>query len=171
MFIKSLNGIQASILAPTILQSRQNSPVQHLWPSLLWAVLMCTNQFKWKSRYPGLLPQGAKLQCLRWRWRVSGTQMQIQPPLWDETCTCKGLCLFVSAKIQPVCAHTRPWLLLCFLKHGQMHFLWVYGSKLTALPLQWGPRSKAVPAEDSAAIAVLLGIWSATYFKNASCAF
>lgn len=166
MFIKSLKGIQPSILAPTILQRRQIllcSTCDPVYSELCWCVLTSSN------KNPDTLGccSGCKPAVSEVKG-VSGTQMQIPPPLWDVTCTCKEFCFFVSVKLQPgMCTykmaeetekHLRPWLLLCFLKHGQLHFLWFYGSKLIAVPLQWGPCSKAVPAEGSAAIAVLLEI-------------
>lgn len=114
MFIKSLNGIQPSILAPTILQSRQ-IPLYSTcdipeWPSLLWAVLMCINQLSWKSWHPGrlLLPQAANLQGLRWRvWVGHRHKYSHHYGMWPVLAR-SSTCLW-QLKYSLVCAHTK-WL-------------------------------------------------------------
>lgn len=126
-----------------------------------------------------LLPQAANLQCLRWRvWVGHRCKYSHHCGMWPAL-TRSSACLY-QLKYSLACAHTK-WLknwetpkaltIYVFFKTWPAAFLQVFGSKFIAVALQWGPCSQAVPAEGSAAVAVLLEKQNVTHFKNASCAF
>lgn len=104
MLIKSLNGIQPSILAPTILQNRQillYSTCDLVYSELCWCVIR-----SWKSGCPGLLLHVANLQCMRWRvWVRHRLKYSHHCEMWpvlarSSACLCQQKCSLV-------CAHTK----------------------------------------------------------------